>query len=165
MLGAMTSIVFAPGDLVIATSDGIDVRFGGIELDTDVPPGPQRLEGGKGIRLRLEGVRGEETQRRDVLFLDARDTWIRRMKAQGLEAAGPSPTMPGVPVLERVNALLDDGLGTDYRCVKGQVAGDGTEWEASWVYLPNPPEAARNLRIWFTLDGIPTGRDCELQLR
>jgi hypothetical protein len=118
--------MFGPDDLVIAASDGIDVRFAGIELNIGVPPGPEHPERGKGVRIRLAGVQGEETQRRD--------------------AALP-------------------GLGTGYRCVKDQMAGDGTNWEASWLYLPGPPDAARILSIRFTMDGVPTGKECEVLLR
>ena len=32
----MTTIVWAPGDLIVATHESVDVRFAGVELTTDV---------------------------------------------------------------------------------------------------------------------------------
>lgn len=64
----MKVLTHAPADLVIGTSDGVDVRFAGVQLkDT-----PGDLGGATarraGIHLFLSGVRGEETMSRDVLF-------------------------------------------------------------------------------------------------
>jgi hypothetical protein len=160
----MTTIVFAPGDLIVATSDGIDVRFAGIELDADFSPRPGYPRGGRGVRIRIEGIRGLETQRRDYEFLDAREAWADRLRGQGRDAAGEPPNMPGVPVLRRVKAIVTDDVGTEYQLAAGQVAGDGTEWDGSWVYAPSPPEAALTLKFRFTLDGEPTGKECAVRL-
>jgi hypothetical protein len=79
----MASIVSAPGDLIIATSDGIDVRFAGIRVDIDLPPHVDSSNGGCGIHISLEGVRGPETRQRDVHFDAARQAWVERRKTDG----------------------------------------------------------------------------------
>jgi hypothetical protein len=160
----MTTIVSAPGDLIVATSDGIDVRFVGIEINADFSPSPGYPRGGRGVLIRLEGVRGLETQRRDYEFLDAREVWADRLKGQERDAAADPPTMPGVHVLDRVQAMVTDDVGTMYQLAAGQVAGDGTEWDASWVYAPAPPPAAQILRLRFMLDSDLTGKECEVRL-
>jgi hypothetical protein len=160
----MTTIVSAPGDLIVATSDGIDVRFVGLELNAEFTPSRGYPEGSKGVRIRLEGVRGHETQWRDAQYLDAREAWAERLKSQGRETAGDPPTMPGVPVLERVRVIVTDDIGTNYQWTAGEVAGDGTEWDASWVYAPTPPQGARSLKLRFTLDGELTAKECEVRL-
>ncbi|WP_152231026.1 hypothetical protein [Georgenia ruanii] len=143
----MSIIVSAPANLIVATSDGIDVRFAGVDLDTDVMPSPTYRGGGKGIRISFEGVRGPETQERDVAFLRARAAWVDRTKAHGEEAAGDMPTMPGDLALSPVKAIVVDDMGTEYRLESGRVAGDGTEWSASWVYVPEPPVGAQRLQL------------------
>jgi len=160
----MTTIVYAPGDLIVATSDGIDVRFVGIEINAEFPSSPAYPRGGTGVLIRLEGVRGLETQRRDYQFLDAREAWADRLKGRGREAAGDPPTMPGVHVLERVKAIVTDDVDTQYQLAAGQVAGDGTEWDASWGYAPTSPPSAGILRILFMLDSELKGKECEVRL-
>lgn len=162
--GFMTSIVFAPGDLIIATSDGIDVRFAGINLGVRVPHHALNLEGTRGVQVKLEGVRGFQTQQRDQQHESAILAWAERLKAHGRGNAGPAPTMPAVPVLDRVRSLVTDDVGTDYKLAAGQVAGSGTDWDASWIYSPEPPDAARILTLRFTLDGSPTGKECKVSL-
>ncbi|GAA1621798.1 hypothetical protein [Georgenia ruanii] len=160
----MATIVSAPADLLVATSDGIDVRFAGIVLRARFPSRPGYPRGGTGLGVRLAGVRGPETQRRDNLFLDAREMWAERLKTEGPDAAAGPPTMPGVPVLERVQATVSDDIDTAYRLIAGRVAGDGTEWDAAWIYAPAPPDTAGRLTLQFTLDGAPTGKECEIRL-
>lgn len=41
---SMAAIVFAADDLVVATSDGIDVCFACVEVEGDTPPGLHILE-------------------------------------------------------------------------------------------------------------------------
>jgi hypothetical protein len=160
----MAVIISAPGDLVVATSNGIDVRFAGIDLAASDIQLTSDDQGGSGVRIKFECVRTQETYRRHLLFLQAREEWAEQLRTQGKDAAGAAPTMPGVPVLSRVKALLTDNLGTEYRLTGGQIAGDGTEWEASWDYSPAPPKVAQTLKLHFTLDGETTGKECEVRL-
>ena len=159
----MGSIVSAPADLVIATSDGIDVRFTGIDLAASLSPHAQEPPGGHGVRISLAAVRGAETMRRDGQFQAARLAWAQRRQDKMTEEE-PLPLMPGFSVLDRVGVVLSDELGTEYRLVAGQAAGDGTEWESAWEFVPQPPAAAGILRLQFTLDGAPTGKTCEVRV-
>lgn len=161
----MASIVSAPGDLVIAASDGIDIRFAGIRVDIDLPPHIDSPSSGRGIRISLEGVRGSETRQRDVRFEAARLAWVEGRKAHESGGAEDPPRMPGALVLDRVGVRVTDDIGTQYRWAGGQVAGDGTDWEASWFHSPTPPEAAQTLHLSFTLDGQPTGKECRVRLQ
>lgn len=160
----MTALRHAPSGLVIGTSDGIDVRFAGVELKES----PGHVGGSNarkpGIHLFLSGVRGEETMSRDVRFERDRYEWAQRRKAAGADLTENAPPMPGVAVFERLTTTVSDDLGTEYRWSGGQVAGGGTEWEANWVYTPVPPVEARTLRFEFSVDGKPTGQHCELDL-
>ncbi|KUG56291.1 hypothetical protein AVL61_16745 [Kocuria rosea subsp. polaris] len=161
----MTSIVSAPADLVVATSDDIKVRFAGADLTAVLPAHVQALPGAVGVRVMVSGARGPETMDRDNKFESARLAWYQQRKSGEPAREESAPTMPGVLVLERVGALLRDDVGTEYRPVAGQIGGDGTEWEGSWTYLPHPPEAARTLWLEFTLDGEPTGKECEIRIQ
>ena len=154
----MATIVSAPPDLVASVSDGISVRFVGIDLDA------KSWDGKVGVRVNLAAARGPETSRRDAEFHTAREAWARELKERGKDAAGDPPTMPGVPVLSAVQVKITDDVGTEYGLIAGQVAGDGTDWDASWIYAPRPPADAGRLRLEFTLDGQPTGRTCALSL-
>ena len=161
----MTSIVSAPADMVVATSDDIKVRFAGADLTAELPAHVQAPPGAVGVRIRVSGARGPQTMQRDSEFESARLAWYQRRQDGGPAWEESAPTMPGVLVLERVGVLLRDDLGTEYRSVAGQVGGDGTEWEGSWTYLPHPPEAARTLWLEFTLDGDLTGKECEIRIQ
>jgi hypothetical protein len=78
----MGTIVSAPADLVVATSDGIDVRFAGIDLAASLSPHAQEPPGGHGVRISLAAVRGAETMRRDGQFQAARRSTRRRQRVQ-----------------------------------------------------------------------------------
>ncbi|MGX5358231.1 hypothetical protein [Kocuria sp. KH4] len=159
----MGFIVSAPADLVIATSDGIAVRFAEIDLAAELSAHAQEPPGVQGVRVSLAAVRGAEIMRRDGQFQDARLAWAQRRQDQAAEEE-PVPLMPGFAVLDRVGVVLTDEAGTEYRLVAGQAAGDGTEWEAAWEFVPQPPEAAGILRLQFILDGTPTGQTCAVQI-
>lgn len=161
--GCMVALTHAPLDLVVGTSDGIDVRFAGVEFK-DVPGNVGVSAGGPGIHVCLSGVRGEETMSRDARFEREHEAWWQRRNTAGSGQAQKPPSMPSVPVFERLNAVVSDDLGTEYRWSGGQAAGRGTEWEARWVYAPDPPAEARRLRLEFSVDGNRTGKFCELSL-
>lgn len=160
----MIAITRAPADLVVAMSDGIHIRFSGVLLEA-VPRYVAGRAGEPGIHVHLSGVRGEESRARDIRYLQERDAWAGRRKTAGSESAGPPPTMPGVAIHERLTTRVTDDLGTEYTRAGGQVAGDGTEWDATWVITPAPPSKARKLRFDFSVDGVPTGKSCELDLQ
>lgn len=160
----MKVLTHAPADLVIGTSDGVDVRFAGAQVrDTPGDVGGANARR-VGIHLFLSGVRGEETMSRDVMFVRDRYEWAERRKAVGADTTENAPAMPGVAVFERLTTVVSDDLGTEYQRSGGQVAGGGTEWEAHWIFTPAPPAEARTLRFEFSIDGQPTGRYCELKL-
>ncbi|MEX5303937.1 hypothetical protein [Kocuria sabuli] len=115
------------------------------------------------MRVSLAAVRGAETMRRDGQFQAAHLAWAQRRQEQMAEEE-PVPLMPGFSVLDRVGVVLNDELGTEYRLVAGQAAGDGTEWESAWEFVPQPPEVPGTLRLQFTLDGTPTGKTCEVRV-
>ena len=157
----MPTIVSAPGDLVVATVDGIDVRFGAMNIG-ELPPGLEQY--GQGLTVRLYGARGPETMRRDNVFMKALYAWAETRHDSGSETRDPPAQMPGAAVLGRVQAQITDDVGTGYRWVGSRTAGTGTDWEGSWSFIPEPPPGAAVLVLAFTLDGTPTGRDIRMRL-
>ncbi|MGP9650403.1 hypothetical protein CQ019_05610 [Arthrobacter sp. MYb229] len=160
----MMRIVSAPADLVVATNDGVDVRFAGIEAMADVPIVSDEWLGREGVRIYFQGIRSHETWQRDVRYEEQLAQWAELRNRDGEEAAGDPPSMPGQLVLGPVGAVISDDAGTTYRLSAGQVAGSAAGWEASWVYLPEPPKTARLLTLEFTLDSQLTGKTCQVRL-
>lgn len=160
----MIAVTRAPADLVVAISDGIHIRFAGVLLE-EVPRYVAGRAGEPGIHVHLSGVRGEETRARDVQYLQERDVWAGQRQTAGSNSTEPPPTMPGVTVHERITTRVTDDLGTEYTRTGGQVAGDGTEWDATWIFTPAPPSEARRLRFEFSVDEAATGKSCELDLQ
>jgi hypothetical protein len=160
----MTTIVSAPGNLIVATNDGLKVQFGGVETPVEVPAGARSVPGEQGIRVYLQVIRCLETQRRDQAFDTEMELWGTLLTSQGKESAGPPPSMPGAVALNTVRIELSDDAGGTYRYVAGQVAGTGTEWDGSFVYVPIPPTNVRHLNLEFSLDGVPTGKSCRVRV-
>lgn len=160
----MTTIVWAPGDLVVASNEGVDVRLAGVSLVPDVPEHLGGTAGGHGVRIGLEATRNLETQRRDIAYVQEFEAWAAEQQLHGKDTAGPPPAMPGQAVLSAVKATITDNHDTAYRCVAGQWAGTGTEWDGSWTFLPEPPTGVKHLTIEFTVNGELTGRSCRVQL-
>lgn len=160
----MMTVVSAPGDLVVATIDGVGVRFAGIESIGDAPVVSADWLGREGIRLYFQGIRSHETRQRDFRYEEQLVQRGNLRDRDGAQAVGDPPAMPGQLVLGTVGAVISDDVGTTYRMDAGQVAGSGSEWEATWVYLPEPPRTARILTLEFTLDGEPTGKTCQVRL-
>jgi hypothetical protein len=159
----MKALTHAPHDLIVATIDRIDVCFSGaalaaapdfVGLNADEPS----------LHINLSAVRGTETATKDAQFLQERADWATRLQSSGANSAGHPPLMPGVALYERITVHVADDVGTKYRRAGGQVAGDGTEWQALWVYVPAPPDDAQALRLTFDVDGKKTGMHCELSL-
>lgn len=158
------NIISAPADLVIANSDGINVRFAGINLER-APGYVGQRAGEQSVYLHLNGIRGTETQLRDGQFLRDLQAWVERDK--DLEVVGREehpPQMPAIAVFDQIGIQLTDDVGTEYRRTGGKVAGNGTEWDALWIYAPAPPPNARTLRIEFDVSGRSTGKHCVLTL-
>lgn len=159
----MNAITNAPQDLVIATCDTIDIRFAGVRFE--IAPSIVGIGAGNpSIRLDLNGVSGQETIARDHQFQRELGEWADRRKADATDNNAPLSKMPGVVVFERITVQVTDDLGTGYRRAGGQVAGGGTEWDATWFYQPAPPPGARTLRFEFSVDGEPSGKHCEISL-
>lgn len=140
------------------------MRFAGVEITPDVPALPGRAPGERGVRVQLTGVASAETMEMDTAYLKAMEAWGDDLKLRGKDSAGRPPAMPGETVLSAVQAVITDNHDTDYRCVAGQVAGTGSEWDGSWVFVPEPPGQVNHLTIEFTLKGVPTGKSCRVQL-
>lgn len=151
------AITHAPLDLVVAISDGIAIRFGGVELQ-DVPNYAGATAGEPSIPFHLSVVRGMETATRDAQFLRELEEWSDRRKAAASDSPERPPVMPGVPVFERLTTSVTDDVGTEYRQAGGKVAGFNTEWDATWVYTPAPPPKARTLRFEFSIEGKQCSR-------
>jgi hypothetical protein len=96
---------------------------------------------------------------RQAVLADYRDRFEQWAARPDQRNVSP-PDFPG----ERISVLrpqVSDDLGTTYRAVSGQAGGSGTEWEATWRYLPIPPSDARLLRLRFS---PPGARPVELDL-
>ncbi|AIY00162.1 hypothetical protein ART_0563 [Arthrobacter sp. PAMC 25486] len=160
----MTVIVWAPGDLIVASNEGVDVRLAGVELTSDAPVHHGAKPGERGVRIGLEANRNLETQHRDLAYLEAFEAWDAEQKLHGKGKAGSPPPMPGQVVLSAVKPVITDNHDTDYRCVGGQWAGTGTDWDGSWTFVPEPPAGVKHLTIEFTVNGDLTGKSCRVQL-
>lgn len=152
-------------DLIIAIHQGVAIRFAGLSLASDLPPSRYAAESETGFEFHLCGVINDVTRRLDSLFHDVLETWDLIVQEQGNEQAGPAPQMPGKAVLEPVKANITDDLGTRYTCIGGRVPGTGTDWDATWIYSPAPPAAARRLVLAFTINGTPRGHTCVIDLQ
>ncbi len=160
----MTTIVWAPGDLVIANSEGVDIRFAGVEITADIPHYKGQPAGERGILVRLACVTGPVTTKLHSDHGLAMHQWGEKRKAGGAEAAGPPPVMPGETILKIVRPVVNDNHDTDYRWVAAQFAGTGTEWDGRWAFVPEPPAGVKHLNIEFTVAGALTGKSVRVQL-
>jgi len=160
----MTTITAAPGDLIIGVSDGVSVRFAGIDVAAQLPPSASS-DGDTCIQIMLEGVNGRDVLERNQQHSRDEAAWMARRRELGTTKAGRYPPLPGVAVLERVRARVTDDPGTGYQWIGGSASGTGSEWDASWFYFPAPPRNASVLTLVFTLDGEPTGKECVVRLR
>ncbi|KNC20470.1 hypothetical protein AC792_00510 [Arthrobacter sp. RIT-PI-e] len=158
----MMRLIHAPGDPVIATVDGISVRFAGIELlepSGSSTVGPLNLM----MCLYLSAVRGSETALRDARFrLKQQQRW-EQVHAGEQDPFG-FPWWPVESIYDRITTKLSDDLGTRYERAGGQVGGEGREWEMVLRYTTIPPLEARTLHVEFSVDGVSTGRTCKIAL-
>lgn len=160
----MTTIIWAPGDLIIASNEGVDVRLAGVDITQDIPFYLDQVPGECGIRVNLAGVTSRETMELGAAYIQALEAWHEEIKARGQESVGRPPVMPGDVVLSAVKPVITDNHDTDYRLVADRVAGSGSEWDASWVFVPEPPSGVNHLTIEFTVNDEPTGKSCRVQL-
>lgn len=160
----MTSIVWAPGDLIVATHEGVEVRFAGVEITSEAAGYMGRLPGERVIKVHLAGVTSAVTMDLDNSHLRALEAWGEERKLHGADSVGRPPVMPGDAVLSAVKAIVTDNHDTEYGWVAGRVAGTGSEWDSSWMFAPEPPEGVKHLTIEFTLNGELTGKSCRVQL-
>lgn len=151
-------------DLVIATHLGIDICFAGINLNSDHPHSGHALAGSTGMELNLRAVVNDETRRLDSQFYTALESWGANAEKNGADRSLPAPQMPSNAVFGPIKANITDDAGTIYTLVAGRVAGTGTDWDASWIYSPAPPEQAKQLVLEFTASGTPTGHRCVIDL-
>ena len=146
----MPRIISAPMDLVIATHRGVDIRFEGVNLTSDLPYSRYVMD-------------GDETRRLDTQFYSALELWSSKIKEQGADQADPAPQMPSNSIIEPVKANITDDVGTSYICVGGRIGGTGTDWDATWIYYPAPPPDTQQLILEFTISGVPTDQSCIIE--
>lgn len=160
----MPRIVSAPMDLTIATHRGVDCRFEGLNLRTDLPYSRYVTGDNTGFEFHLRAITNDETRRLDAKFYESLDSWGARAQEQGASPTNHAPQMPSVDVLEPIKANITDDAGTSYICICGRTGGTGTDWDATWIYYPAPPAEAESLTLEFTISGIPTGHSCVIEL-
>ena len=160
----MTKIVWAPGNLIVATNEGVDVRFAGVEITAAAPGHVGLAPGERVIRVDLAGVTSSVTIDLDRRHLQEMEAWAEDRKLRGAENTGRPPAMPGETVLSAVRAIVTDSRDTEYRQVAGRVAGAGSGWDASWMFSPEPPAGVKHLTVEFTLNGELTGNSIRVQL-
>lgn len=155
----MTSIISAPGSLIVATIEKVDVRLAGIEvtnapLDVDVPSGTPC------VVVYLSAARGYETVTHDGEI--ARTRSLEDLAAEAEEAQKDGP--PKLSNLSRVGVTITDDEGTQYEPCGFRMVGDGTGWDDMRVYTPAPSSAATTLHLDFTVDGESTDSRCDVAL-
>src|SRR5690606_36764671 len=138
--------------------------FGRINLNSDHPHSGHALAGSTGMGLNLRAVSNDETRRLDSRLYTAMDSWGARAEKPGADRSVPAPQMPANAVFEPIKAHITDDAGTTYTMVAGRGAGTCTDWDATWIYSPAPPEQAKELVLKFTNSGTPTGHCCVIHL-
>ncbi|MEG9250005.1 hypothetical protein V6S67_18090 [Arthrobacter sp. Soc17.1.1.1] len=155
----MTSIVRAPGNLIVATIEKVDVRFAGVDvtkapLHVDVPLGTPC------VVVYLSAVRGYETVSHDAEIAQTRSREDLAAEAEEAQNDGP----PKLSNLDTVGVTITDDEGTQYEPSGFRMVGDGLGWDDMRVYTPAPPSAAATLHLDFTVDGESTNSGCDVAL-
>lgn len=155
----MTTIVRAPGNLIVATINGVDVRLAGIEvtkaaLFVDAPSGTPC------IVIYLSAARGYETVRHDAEIAQTRSREDLAAEAEEAQKDGP----PKLSNLGRVGVTITDDVGAHYEPSGFRMVGDGIGWDDMRVYTPAPTSTAATLHLDFTVDGKSTERYCDVAL-
>ena len=155
----MTTIVRAPGNLIVATIGKVDVRLAGI----DVTKAPQHVDVPSGtpcVVVYLSAARGYETVSHDAEIAQTRS--LEDLAAEAVEAQKDGP--PKLSNLSRVGITITDDQGTRYEPSGFRMIGDGIGWDDMRVYTPTPTSAAMTLHLDFTVDGKSTERYCDVAL-
>lgn len=155
----MTTIVSAPGNLIVATIDKVDVRLAGIEV-TKAPRFVDVPSATPCIVVYLSAARGYETVSHDAEI--ARTRSYEDLAAEAEEAQKDGP--PKLSNLGRVGVTITDDLGTQYEPAGFRMVGDGIGWDDMRVCTPAPPSAALTLHLDFTVDSELTGNSCDVAL-
>jgi hypothetical protein len=155
----MTTIVRAPGNLIVATIEEVDVRLAGVDvtkapLHVDVPSGTPC------VVVYLSAARGYETVRHDGEIAQTRS--LEDLAAEAKEAQKDGP--PKLSNLSRVGITITDDEGTQYEPSGFRMVGDGLGWDDMRVYTPAPPSAAATLHLDFTVDSESTNSRCDIAL-
>lgn len=155
----MTTIVSAPGDLIVATIDEVGVRLVGIEVTkapyfVDVPSATPC------IVVYLSAARGYETVHHDAEIARTRSREDLAAEAEEAQRDGP----PKLSNLGRMGVTITDDVGTEYEPSGFRMVGDGIGWDDMRVYAPAPPSTALTLHLDFTVDGESTESSCEIAL-
>lgn len=155
----MTTIVRAPGNLIVATIETVNVRLAGI----DVAKAPLHVDVSSGtpcVIVYLSAARGYETVSHDGKTAQTRS--IEDLAAEAEESQKDGP--PKVSNLSRVGVTITDDAGTQYKPSGFRMVGDGLGWDDMRVYTPAPPSAAATLHLDFTVDGESTDSSCDVAL-
>lgn len=155
----MTTIVRAPGNLIVATIDKVDVRFAGVDVTT-APLHVDVLSGTPCVVAYLSAARGYETVSRDSEVAQTQS--LEDLAAEAAEAQKDGP--PKLSNLSRVSVTITDDEGTQYEPSGFRMVGDGIGWDDMRVYTPAPPSAAATLHLDFTVDGESTNSRCDVAL-
>ena len=155
----MTTIVRAPGNLIVATIGKVDVRLAGIDV-TKAPLHVDVASGAPCVVVYLSAVRGYETVNHDAEIAQTRS--LEDLAAEAEEAQKDGP--PKLSNLSRVGVIVTDDEGTQYEPSGFRMVGDGLGWDDMRVYTPAPPSAAATLHLDFTVDGESTDGRCDVAI-
>jgi hypothetical protein len=155
----MTTIVRAPGNLIVATIEKVDVRLAGIDV-TKAPLHVGVPSGTPCVVVYLSAARGYETVSHDAEIAQTRS--LEDLAAEAEEAQKDGP--PKLSNLSRVGITITDDEGTQYEPSGFRMVGDGLGWDDMRVYTPAPPSAAASLCLDFTVDGESTNSRCDVAL-
>lgn len=101
------------------------------------------------VEVALDAEQGPARQAALANYVACFEEWAQRGDREGWPPRCPA---------ERFAVLrphVSDDIGTPYRFASGQAGGTGTEWEATWRFLPAPPVEARLLTLRFSSPGAP----------
>lgn len=135
-----TAAAFAP-ETRFAEVDGIPLVFGGL------------LATATGVFIHMYCAPNEATEALDADYRAAFEAWkAEAAAARDREERPPdAPWQPGT-MLHKLPLILNDDLGTQYRKIRSQSAGSGTEWEVNWRFTPAVPKNAQYLTVALDTD-------------
>lgn len=155
----MTTIIRAPGNLIVATIEKVDIRLAGVDV-TKAPLHVDVLSDTPCVVVYLSAARGYETVSHDAEIAQTQSREDLAAGAEEAEKDGP----PKLSNLDRVGVTITDDEGTQYEPSGFRMVGDGIGWDDMRVYTPAPPSAATTLHLDFTVDGESTNSSCDVAL-